>query len=89
LPFVFTYGPRGHKEDGMAKLGLLISESGVTSVAFLAVSRTDRQAAQALYTRIAPDLEEFEHRIGQRLHPDAALGVKSPAPGSARDGDAV
>jgi len=64
----------------MAKLGLLISENGVTSVAFLAVTRTDREAAQALYARIAPELEAFDRRIGERLRPE---GAGSPAPGSA------
>jgi hypothetical protein len=54
----------------MAKLGLLISENGLTSVALLAVGRTDREAAQALYTRIAHDVEEFERRVGERLHGD-------------------
>jgi hypothetical protein len=56
------------KEDGMAKLGLLINESGLTSVAFLAVGRMDRAAAQALYARIAAEVEEFERQVGERLH---------------------
>jgi hypothetical protein len=61
----------------MAKLGLLISEGGVTSVSFLAVGRTDREGALALYARIAPEVEEFERRVGERLR-SATAGVSGP-----------
>jgi hypothetical protein len=63
----------------MARVAILVSESGVTSLSVLADGTEDQASGVALLDHLRPDIEAFDRRLKARRRAAARRAARSAA----------